>query len=326
MFQHLFGFRNGVPVVVGACFALPAFAQVDCAQPPALPVHHQIPANADTVHWGFFSKDLSPQKVIHSEDLVTIETLTHHANDDAERMVLGDPSAESVFHWETGEKGVERRGAGPMDASIMGRGAGEGFGVHILTGPVYVCDAEPGDVIEVRILDVHARPSANPDYVGKVFGSNVAAKWGFQYNDYLEDPKQREMITIFELDATGSEQWARAIYNFQWTPQTDPDGVVHETIDYPGLPIDRSTISTDTDILQGVRIPVRLHFGTMGVAPDIDGLVDSVPPSSFGGNIDNWRAGKGATMYYPVAVPGALFSVGDPHGAQGDSELRVRMH
>ena len=37
--------------------------------------------------------------------------------------------------------------------------------------------------------------------------------------------------------------------------------------------------------------------------------------------MDNWRVGKGATMYYPVAVPGGLVSVGDSHAAQGDSEL-----
>ena len=37
--------------------------------------------------------------------------------------------------------------------------------------------------------------------------------------------------------------------------------------------------------------------------------------------MDNWRVGKGATMYYPVAVPGALFSIGDSHASQGDSEL-----
>ena len=47
----------------------------------------------------------------------------------------------------------------------------------------------------------------------------------------------------------------------------------------------------------------------------------SGPPSNFGGNIDDWRIGKGATMYYPVAVPGALLAAGDPHAAQGDSEL-----
>ena len=50
-------------------------------------------------------------------------------------------------------------------------------------------------------------------------------------------------------------------------------------------------------------------------------MVDSIPPSYTGGNIDNWRIGKGPTMYYPVAVPGALLSAGDPHASQGDSEL-----
>ena len=37
--------------------------------------------------------------------------------------------------------------------------------------------------------------------------------------------------------------------------------------------------------------------------------------------MDNWRIGKGATMYYPIAVPGALFSIGDSHASQGDSEM-----
>ena len=50
-------------------------------------------------------------------------------------------------------------------------------------------------------------------------------------------------------------------------------------------------------------------------------MVDSIPPGYFGGNMDNWRVGRGATMYHPVAVPGALFSAGDPHASQGDSEL-----
>tara|TARA_Y100001937_G_scaffold121771_1_gene181069 strand:- start:674 stop:1234 length:561 start_codon:yes stop_codon:yes gene_type:complete len=50
-------------------------------------------------------------------------------------------------------------------------------------------------------------------------------------------------------------------------------------------------------------------------------MVDSIPPSYFGGNMDNWRAGKGARLFLPVSVAGALFSVGDPHASQGDSEL-----
>jgi acetamidase/formamidase len=59
----------------------------------------------------------------------------------------------------------------------------------------------------------------------------------------------------------------------------------------------------------------------MGLAPSEADIVDSIPPNYVGGNIDNWRIGKGAVMYYPVAVAGALFSAGDPHAAQGDSEL-----
>jgi acetamidase/formamidase len=304
-----------------AITSMQAAAQVNCGSAPKTPIHHYIPANNDTVHWGYFSKNETPQAIVHSGDFVTLETLTHHANDDAERMIKGDPGAESVFKWEKGDKGVDRRGAGPMDASVYGRGAGEGFGVHILTGPIYVCGAEEGDILEVRIMDMYPRPSGNPKFAGKTFGVNAAAWWGYHYNDMIEEPKPREVITIFEIDATGNKDWAKAVYNYQWVPQTDPNGVVHEKIDYPGVPVDHSLTTKNTDVLKDIRIPIRMHFGTMGVAPKETDYVDSIPPGYFGGNIDDWRIGKGGTMYYPIAVKGALLSAGDPHAAQGDSEL-----
>jgi len=68
-------------------------------------------------------------------------------------------------------------------------------------------------------------------------------------------------------------------------------------------------------------VPMRPHMGVMGVAPPQDGKVNSVPPGVFGGNVDNWRIGPGATMYYPVFHPGALLFLGDPHMAEGDGEL-----
>ncbi len=128
------------------------------------------------------------------------------------------------------------------------------------------------------------------------------------------------MITIFELDTSG-EPFAKAVYNYVWTPQTDPDGIVHPTIDYPGVRVDHSLVRKRENILPNVKVPARLHFGTMGLAPSEADFVSSIPPGYTGGNIDDWRIGKGARMYYPVAVPGAFFSVGDPHAAQGDSEL-----
>lgn len=280
---------------------------------------HTLRVSPQTVHWGYFSKAVAPSLTVRSGDRVTIETLTHHANDDYERMIAGDPGAESVFAWTREHKAISRRGAGPTTGTFQ-YGEGEGVGVHLLTGPVAIEGAEPGDVLEVRILDVRPRPSCSACFAGRCFGSNAAASWGFHYRDLIEEPKPREVITIFELDTSG-EPYARAVYNYIWTPQTDPDGVVHPTIDYPGVRVDHSLVRKRENILRDVKVPARLHFGTMGLAPSESDFVSSIPPSYTGGNIDDWRVGKGARMYYPVAVAGAFFSVGDPHAAQGDSEL-----
>lgn len=285
------------------------------------PTHHHLPVEASRVHWGYFSRTLPSQIEIMSGDTITIETLTQHASDDPERMIDGDAGAESVFGWTSRQKNVDRRGAGPMDASVFGRGAGEGFGVHICTGPVAVKDAQPGDVLEVRILDIVPRASCNPQYQGRVFGSSVAAWWGYHYDEFLAGPKPREAVTIYEIFDSGDTPHARALYSYRWEPQTDPFGVVHTTYDYPGVPVILGSVKRRHAVLDGIRIPLRPHFGVIAVAPREADFVDSVPPSYFGGNLDNWRLGKGSTIYLPVSVPGGLLSVGDPHAAQGDGEL-----
>jgi acetamidase/formamidase len=321
--KSAFGAAGGLAALGagGISLVTPEMARAAAANQPAKRSYHHLPATSETVHWGYFSKKLKPQIEIDPGDFITIEALTHHAGDDWGRMIKGDPGAESVYLWTKDKKGVNRRGAGPENASLFGRGAGEGLGVHICTGPVFVRGAQEGDVIELRIIDVAPRPCANPAYSGKAFGSNAAAWWGFHYKDLITEPKPREVITIYEVDASGERNWAKAVYNFRWTPQTDPFGVVHKTIDYPGVPVDHATVQENHGILKGVRIPIRPHFGVIGLAPKEADIVDSIPPSYTGGNIDNWRIGKGATMYYPVAVEGALLSVGDPHASQGDSEL-----
>ena len=283
--------------------------------------HHYLGADADNIHWGYFSRSLQPRIEINSGDTITIETLTQHASDDPERMIAHDAGAESVFHWTPEQKNVDRRGAGPMDASVYGRGAGEGFGVHICTGPVAMRGAEPGDVLEVRILDIVPRRSQNPDFEDRSFGSNVSAWWGYHYNEIITEPKQRESVTIYEIFDQDTDPHARAVYSYLWEPQIDPSGVLHNTYDYPGIPILPDTVRRRHAVLDGIRVPLRPHFGVVAVAPNEAEFVDSVPPSYFGGNVDNWRLGKGAAIYLPVSVAGALLSVGDPHAAQGDGEL-----
>jgi acetamidase/formamidase len=90
--------------------------------------------------------------------------------------------------------------------------------------------------------------------------------------------------------------------------------------DSPGTIVEPGTVAREPS-LADVVVPLRPHLGTMGVAPTEPGRHSSVPPGLHGGNIDNWRAGAGTSMYYPVAVPGALFSAGDPHLSQGDGEI-----
>ena len=72
----------------------------------------------------------------------------------------------------------------------------------------------------------------------------------------------------------------------------------------------------------GIEIPLRPFFGVMAVAPPPAwGTVSTIPPRRNGGNLDNKELVPGATLYLPVFVDEALFSVGDGHGVQGDGEV-----
>jgi acetamidase/formamidase len=70
-----------------------------------------------------------------------------------------------------------------------------------------------------------------------------------------------------------------------------------------------------------VTLPFRPFPGTLGVAPAEPGAHSIVPPSRYGGNMDTKHLNPGTTLYLPVGVPGALFSLGDTHAAQGDGEV-----
>lgn len=74
----------------------------------------------------------------------------------------------------------------------------------------------------------------------------------------------------------------------------------------------------------GIQIPLAPFFGTMGVAPSpAAGKISSLPPGSHGGNLDNKHLTAGTTLFLPVHAPGALFSCGDGHAAQGNGEVDI---
>src|SRR5262249_40126458 len=72
----------------------------------------------------------------------------------------------------------------------------------------------------------------------------------------------------------------------------------------------------------GIAVPLRPFFGNMGVAPaKLVGRISSSPPGVHAGNLDNKDLVAGSTLFIPVQVAGALFSVGDGHAGQGHGEV-----
>lgn len=71
----------------------------------------------------------------------------------------------------------------------------------------------------------------------------------------------------------------------------------------------------------GHTVALRPFMGVMGLAPDEPGRHSTSPPRRCGGNIDCKELVAGSTLYLPITVPGALFSVGDGHAAQADGEV-----
>ncbi|NLK01277.1 MAG: formamidase [Clostridia bacterium] len=172
-----------------------------------------------------------------------------------------------------------------------------GPGCHILTGPIYIEGVGPGDILECRILDLQTRPNIP-------YGINFKANWGLLYDDF----DQKEYVTLYEIDEEIAA--AKAVFNYEFPgvldkpgPYTAPDAVERKPA------------------LEGIRVPLNYHLGTIGVAPAKKGVIDTIPPGVFGGNMDSKDYTVGSSMYYPVQVEGALFSVGDPHLAQGDGEV-----
>jgi acetamidase/formamidase len=88
------------------------------------------------------------------------------------------------------------------------------------------------------------------------------------------------------------------------------------------IPLDKSAMTAR--LPWGLRLPLRPFFGVMAVAPPAAwGSVSTLPPRRNGGNLDNKELIAGATLYLPIHVDGALFSVGDGHAVQGDGEVCV---
>ncbi|WP_197648401.1 acetamidase/formamidase family protein [Sulfobacillus thermosulfidooxidans] len=110
------------------------------------------------------------------------------------------------------------------------------------------------------------------------------------------------------------------VNDWGWTANIPGFGLLHEMFPHPHLRISHITHNY-AELLPGLRIPVKPFVGTIGVALPQDGDHSLVPPRAQGGNMDIRHLVAGSRLYLPVAVKGALLSLGDTHAAQGDGEV-----
>jgi formamidase len=123
-------------------------------------------------------------------------------------------------------------------------------------------------------------------------------------------PGDALVVEILELDV---EAWG-------WTANIPGFGLLADRFTEPALRFSRIA-NGRVDLFTGMQMPSLPMIGTIGVAPAEAGRFSVIPPTRNGGNMDIRHAGAGATMFFPVAVEGALLSLGDGHAAQGDGEV-----
>ncbi len=211
-------------------------------------ITHELDTTVDTCHWGFYDATLAPVMRIASGDTLVVRT-------ESGRKDFLEKYPERL-------SGNLKKILNTMSPSP---------GPHVMTGPVAIEGAAPGDALEVRIHDVKPRYD-----------------WG--YNGFrplgggLPEDFPYERAVVVEIDEVkGMGDWGA-----------------------------------------GVRVPLAPFFGNFGVAPSPTlGRVPTFPPGEWGGNMDCKEFTSGATVYLPVFNEGALFSVGDGHGCQGDGEANI---
>jgi acetamidase/formamidase len=243
---------------------------------------------------------------MRSGETVTIDTVSHEG-------ILEDQGKDPVAFFAG--HGVSRRQvlddavaiAREYDRSVRNFDVD---GPHVVTGPVYVEGAIPGDVLKIETLS--ALPRVPYGVVSSRHGKGALPR--------MADGSPAAGITLDEV-----------------MPPVATDGRP------TGDPLRYGNVSVFTPVRSGrgklngvmprgdrgeVVFPLSPFMGMMGVAfapsanltaPELN----SIPPTLGGGNIDINHLGVGSTFYLPVFAEGALFYTGDPHMAMGGGEVAL---
>lgn len=215
-------------------------------------VDHELPLTPENINWGYYDASVPPAISIASGDRVHFDNMLARGLERLRMAGIDEgrflPSMIAVEDAETVR-----------------------LGSHPLNGPIFVEGAEPGDVLEVRLLEI--------GFLTPYGVSGFLPGGGTLPTDFPS-----AALRAFEIDTVAG-------------------------------------VATMTGV-DGVVIPVRPFFGSIGVAPPLlRGRLNSTAPGYHVGNLDNKELVEGTTVFLPVHVAGGLLSIGDGHAAQGDGEV-----
>ena len=233
----------------------------DWAPPVKAGKHHTLAATLETVQWGWLDPAEKPKLTVESGDTISIETMMH--------------SHDKIRPGITMEDAIALRKANP------------GGGPHSMTGPIFVNGAEPGDVLEVRILRIEPKPFAvNFNLPGKEFPTIGA----------LASEMPDGFIRFFKLDMKTR------------TAEFKP-GIVLDLQPFPGT----FAVGIDPDDPSPRK----------GGAKDNMAPVSTLRPWKNGSNLDINELQEGTTIFIPVFLKGGLIWTGDSHCRQGNGEVNL---
>jgi acetamidase/formamidase len=196
--------------------------------------------------------------------------------------------------------------------------------IHDLRGDAfnYVWDNSIEPALEVDsdgVVELHVR-DASDEQIHAGSGVEDVAKLDFSHVNPVSGPvfvkgaRPGDVLAI-ELLEFKSRDWG-------WTAIIPGFGLLADEYPDPWLRISRLDPGASRVLFaEGIELPYCPFPGTIGVAPVEPGSHSIVPPSRWGGNMDTKHLRVGATLFLPVGVEGALFSLGDTHAAQGDGEV-----
>ena len=175
--------------------------------------------------------------------------------------------------------------------------------------------AEPGSTILFQCRDSSSGQFTAQSTVAEVSSLDFSKVNPISGPIYIDGAQPGDALKI-TIDSFTPSGWG-------WTANIPGFGLLTDQFPDPALHIWTYDPASMAPALfnQHGRVPLKPFAGTIGCAPAAPGLHSVVPPRRVGGNLDIRDLSAGTTLYLPIEVAGALFSVGDTHAAQGDGEV-----